>query len=395
MDAMFGFEKDVFERIPAEVVEVMKAMSARIAELEAELAKRKEQAKKNSTNSHRPPSTDSPDRKPKRKPPKDPSGRKRGGQKGHPKHSRPLVEPDEVDVTVECKPDECRCCGSSLAGDDPKPIRHQVAEIPPITPHITEYRLHKIDCADCGKSTRGRLPDDAPTGAFGPRLAAILVLFSGGCRLGKRTIAQLARQLFGLRISLGMICKLERQAAEALDQPVAELAESIRGEHVHIDETSWRENKRRCWLWVVVGPLITLFHIAARRNGKVAKELLGADYSRTATSDRHGAYNWLNLRQMCWSHLRRDFQAMIDRGGSGKAIGEELLCISDAMFEWWHRLRDGAMARSTFRKKVYILRRELRATLRKGVECDNAKTSRVCKRTLLDLRSHRRCRTDQ
>ena len=364
-----------------ERVAVIEEILARLDRLEEQVEELKAKVKQNSSNSSRPPSTDLPSQY-KRKPPKRPSGRKRGAQKGHPKHSRPLVEPDKVDLVVVCKPQQCGHCGTSLEGDDPEPIRHQVAEIPPITPQVTEYQIHKLDCVLCGKPTRGQLPPGAPAGAFGPRLTAILALLSGGCRLGKRTIVQLAQQLFGLTISLGMICKLERRTAEALEQPIAELAEYVRCEHANIDETSWRENKRRCWLWVVVAPLVTLFKIATRRNAEVAKRLLGDEYDKVATTDRHGAYNWITLRQMCWSHLRRDFQAMVDRGGPGKRIGEELLYISDALFEWWHRVRDGTMARSTFRKHVALLRDGLIDTLEMGLACDCPKTQRICKRML-------------
>ncbi len=84
-------------------------------------------------------------------------------------------------------------------------------------------------------------------------------------------------------------------------------------------------------------------------------------------------------RQLCWAHLRRDFQAMIDRGGSGKAIGTALLACSDALFEYWYRVRDGTLARSTFRS-TYIpeLRRQVGELLRRGAACGCAKTAATC-----------------
>jgi transposase len=105
---------------------------------------------------------------------------------------------------------------------------------------------------------------------------------------------------------------------------------------------------RKAWLGVVVTPLVTVFHIAATRCGKVAGELLGSAYRPVVTSDRWKAYNGFRRRQFCWSHLRRDFQAMIDRQNSGAAIGKKLLDLSDRMFAWWHRVRDGTLGRSSF-----------------------------------------------
>ena len=108
-------------------------------------------------------------------------------------------------------------------GDDPEPIRHQVAEVPPVQPVVDEYRLHRLTCPRCRTSTCATLPPGVPTGAFGPRLRAILSVLAGAYRLGKRPIRQLAFDLLGLSISTGMICRLERQGAAELEAPVEEL----------------------------------------------------------------------------------------------------------------------------------------------------------------------------
>jgi transposase len=256
-----------------------------------------------------------------------------------------LVPPEQVKVTIPVKPSACRKCGHALHGEDPQPRRHQVAEIPPIQPEVTEYRLHRLTCTACGTRTSASLPPGVPAGAFGPRLQAVLAILAGGYRLGKRPIRRLAHDLFGLSISTGMVAKLERATAEALQQPMAELQEYARTQHANVDETSWREAMQKAWLWVVVTPLVTVFQIAATRCGKVAGALLGSASRQVVTSDRWKAYNGFRRRQFCWSHLRRDFQAMIDRQNGGTPIGKRLLELSDRMFAWWHRVRDGTLSR--------------------------------------------------
>jgi transposase len=186
----------------------------------------------------------------------------------------------------------------------------------------------------------------APAGAFGPRLQALLAILAGGYRLGKRPIRQLAYDLFGRSISTGMVARLERSTAEALQQPMAELEEYICTQAANVDETSWRESGQKAWLWAVVTPLVTAFRIAATRCGKVAGELLGSAYRHVVTSDRWQSYNRFRRPQFCWSHLRRDFQAMIDRQNAGTPIGAKLLGLSDRMFAWWHRVREGTLNRS-------------------------------------------------
>src|SRR5829696_8265395 len=177
----------------------LQTLQKRIDELEQRL-------NQNSTNSSRPPSSDPPHVK--RPPPKPPSGRKRGGQPGHRRQQRALVPPEQVKQVIPLKPPACRKCGLDLHGDDPRPRRHQVAEIPPFQPEVTEYRLHRLDCTQCGTRTCASLPPGVPTGAFGPRLQAVLAVLAGGYRLGKRPIRQLAQDPFGLSISTGMVAKL-------------------------------------------------------------------------------------------------------------------------------------------------------------------------------------------
>src|SRR5262249_10791914 len=157
-------------------------------------------------------------------------------------------------------------------------------EIPPFQPEVTEYRLHRLTCTECGTRTCASLPRGVPAGAFAPRLQAVLGVLAGGYRLGKRPIPQLAHDLFRLSISTGMIAKLERSTADALAKPMAELEEHVRTQPANVDETSWREAGRRTWLWVVVTPLVTVFRIAATRCGKVAKQLLGSAHGQVVTS---------------------------------------------------------------------------------------------------------------
>jgi transposase len=214
----------------------------------------------------------------------------------------------------------------------------------------------------------------------------VLAVLAGGYRLGKRPIRQLAQDLFGLSISTGMVAKLERSTSAALESPMTELEEHVRTQPANVDETSWREAGRRAWLWVVVTPLVTIFHIAATRCGKVAKQLLGASHSQVVTSDRWKAYNQFRRRQLCWSHLRRDFQAMIDRQDSGTATGKALLDLSERMFAWWNRVRDGTLCRSSFQVYVSGLRGEFFEALENGEGCGCSKTAATCR----DLLAHER-----
>jgi transposase len=354
------------------IASVIEGLGKRIAELEEKL-------NRNSSNSSRPPSSDPIGVK--RQPPAPPSKKRRGGQEGHPRRLRALVPPERVASVTDCKPTECRRCGHSLSGEDAEPRRHQVAELPPIEPEVHEYRLHRLCCPRCHTVTSGVLPDGVSGTAFGPRLHAALSVLAGAYRLSKRQVSQLCSDFLGLTVSVGMIAKLERITADVLERPVAELAERVRtAEAANLDETGWREARLKAWLWVVVTSAGVVFRIVRSRAGSVAQGLLGEEPKPIVISDRFPGYEWIKpkSRQVCWAHLRRDFQAMIDRDGDGAEVGRRLLWQSDKLFESWHKVRDGAIRRSTFLQTVAWLRPMVRSSLERGSRCACAKTAATC-----------------
>ncbi len=166
---------------------------------------------------------------------------------------------------------------------------------------------------------------------------------------------------------------MEEARASVPEQPVA-----------HLDETSWREGGKRAWLWVAVTSLVTVFVVRLARGGQVARELLGEGFGGILVTDRYSAYNWypVRWRQVCWAHLRRDFEAIRGRGGISEEIGDALLKQAHQMFTWWHLVRDGTLSRSTFRSSMSPLRREVERLLEAGSQCGVAKTEGTCREML-------------
>ena len=181
---------------------------SRVAELEAKLGQ-------NSTNSSKPPSSDAPGvvRRPSK-----PKGRKPGGQPGHEGHKRELLPVEKVDVLVELAPERCSRCQGAVCREAgaPAPWRHQVTEVPPVKPHVTEYQQHFGYCAACEVWTPAPLPAGVPAGAFGPRLLALTALMSGRYRLSKRLVQDLLSNVVGVEMSLGAVSGAEQQLSAAL-----------------------------------------------------------------------------------------------------------------------------------------------------------------------------------
>lgn len=352
-------------------------LKARVSELEERLGQ-------NSRNTSKPPSSDPPSLAP--PPPKTGSARKPGGQPGHKGHQRELVPEADVDEIIPVKPTQCRDCGAALRGEDSAPRRHQVAEIPQIKPRITEYQLHALCCSRCNVVTVAGLPQAVPPGAFGPRAVAMVSLLTSFYRLGRRAAAEAMQDLFGLRMSLGSVTACERIASAVLTGPVLEAQAYVKRQSVkQADETSWYEGSARktVWLWVAFTQEVTVFLIRASRGTDVAKDLLGQALGVLVT-DRWCAYTWwpLRWRQLCWAHLKRHFQAFVEAGSKAGRIGGALLVEHKLLFEWWHRVRDGTLARSTFQAYTVALRQRVRALLRRGSLCGHSKTEATCRELL-------------
>ena len=288
----------------------------------------------------------------------------------------------QVKDSHDIKPETCRKCGHTLEGQDPEPYRHQVTEVPPVVAEIVEYRLHVLSCPECGTETCAELPPGVPRGAFGPHLQAMVSLLSGRYRLSKRDTEEVMDDFFQADVSTGSVCALEQRTSEAIREPVEEAREYVKGQPaVHMDETGWREANQKAWLWVAATSLVTVFLIRCSRGGQVAREMLGETFKGILNSDRWSAYNWLpvSLRQLCWSHLLRDFQAFVERGGESRRIGEAILAQSDQMFDWWHRIRDGTMTRAAFQAKMKPVQQKVGQLLRQGTACAHDKTAGTCR----------------
>src|SRR6266571_566927 len=379
METLAALPRDIWERTPPEAQAYIGTLEARVATLEDMVRTLQEQLNQTSRNSSRPPSSDPPQSQRPRRPR---GQRRRGGQPGHPGQTRTLVPVEDVDEVVVLKPKQCSGCHAPLSGDDPTPFRHQVIEIPPIKPMITEYQWHQLVCPECGETTRAPWPAGVPSGTYGPRVHATVALCTGSYRLSKRTTGQVMDDVFGVPMSVGTISQSEQATTEVVAEPVEEARAYVQEQSVaHLDETSWRQGDKRAWLWVAVTSLVTVFLVRMSRGGQVARELLGEKFSGILVTDRYSAYNWypVRWRQVCWAHLLRDFEAMRGRGGCSEEIGDALLAQAHQMFAWWHRVREGTLKRSSFRSYMSPLRQEVERLLEAGSRCGVPKTAGMCR----------------
>jgi transposase len=364
----------------AELLERIAQLAQTVRDLQARLGQ-------NASNSSLPPSANPPDAP---KPVvKKRTGKKTGGQPGHPGRSRLRLPPERVTHTIPLVPSHCERCQAPLPAqpgpDDPEPSWHQFAELPRLAAVVTEFQGHARTCPGCGHVTRERIPAALRAHTFGPRLSAALGYLSGSQHLTQRGLEETAEALFEVPVSLGSITTLQGELSQALAPPHQEIAQVVQQAAVkHVDETGWKEAGHKRWLWTAVSAGAVYFLVQLGRGAQALRGLLGAAIRGIICSDRWSAYQAVPLaqRQICWAHLKRDFQAMVDRGGSGAAVGEGLLFHTEVLFDLWYKVRDGTRRRRWLRRQLAWLRPEVQELLRRGAGCGCAATAGTCAKIL-------------
>jgi transposase len=381
---------DVWAATPEAAQALIVALLAGLAEvatLREEVRELRARVGQHSGNSSRPPSGDPPQAP--RRPPAPPSGRRPGGQPGHVAHQRIVAPAARVDAIVDHRPQACGRCAAPLPADPAVArsrgfVPHQVTELPPARAVVTEHRLHRVVCPACGAPTRAALPADVPTGAFGPRLQATVAVLRGQYHLSQRQVADVCGTVLAAPLAAGSVATLCRDTAAALEPPVAAARATLpRARVVNADETRWPRPQagRTHWLWVAVTEGATVFTLAASRSSAVIKGVLGADYTGVVGSDRYSGYAWLDeaCRQVCWAHLRRDLQALVDRGGTAQAVGAAALAVVHDLFAEWYRFRDGALDRAGLIAAMEPVQDALAAVVDAGLACSDAKAVTLCR----------------
>ena len=385
-----------WDATPVSIQTLVIVLSERLSQLEEKL-------NKNSRNSSKPPSADGFGKPAKGKGKAKKQTRKdaQTDSSKSPRQVRKLYPIEACKEVHEVIPEVCGSCGGGLSGCDSQAHRHQVIELPPITPMVMEYRLHQLTCDCCGESTRARLPAGVSPLGYGERLTAIVAMLSGSYRQSHRQVQALMSDLFNVTVSRGGVGRLRQEMSEAVSAPVAEAKGYVQAQTVkHSDETSFVQGnrdgqnpqKKKGWLWVLATPLVSFFEVVLSRSQATAKALIGENFSGVVNSDRHSAYYWiaLNQWQVCWAHLKRDLTAIAERSGVSKEIGEALLNRQRRLFRWWYQVRAGTLSREAFIERVNYLRTGFKAELEatanlsigKREKTPLARTVRTCRQML-------------
>lgn len=285
---------------------------ARIERLEGQL----EEARRASERQAAPFSRGEPTRRPGR------PGRRSGDDHGRHGHREP---PGEVDEELDA-PLAPRCeCGGEIEQDR---IEYQYQdELPEPRRVRRRFAVHIGKCACCGRRHQGRHPfqtSDALGAAacmLGPRAVALAAELNKELGLSPQKTAK-ALERFGIQITAGGVVGAIARQGRALEPTYRALVEGVRASAaVAPDETGWRINAQKAWMWAFAGEDITVYLIAPGRGYEHAAEVLGEDYSGVLERDGWAPYRrFVNAsHQTCHAHLLRRTGELIADSVAGQA----------------------------------------------------------------------------
>lgn len=363
------------------LLEQNQKLTGQVELLTRQVAELKKELDKNSRNSNEPPSKDRLGERGKIRKKKKPTGRLKGAQKGHKGHCRQLVPVEEVDRILDFFPGPCDVCQQTppqVVCDNP--IRYQVVELLPNgAPHITEYRRHRIEC-ECGEQLVAP-EDEVPISAFGPRLKSFICMLTGEYHLSRRQVVVFLNDVYRIKISLGSVSNFEGQMTKVLQKPCDDcMAEVVKSDIKHLDETSWIRDFERCSVWVFATAFISVFRIAKNGRRSTLLRILGKKHRGILISDRASVFLFWSMqkRQVCWSHLLRAFVGFSQRDGPAGVIGKDLVTCAELVLGYWRAYSSGSVTRERFELCIDAVRRVTKQLLERAVEAEISEFSGSC-----------------
>jgi hypothetical protein len=295
--------------------------------------------------------------------------KRRGRKSGHPGESRSAPpDPDRVeDLFLEA----CPHCDTHLG--DPCGCREHVVEELPLVIRLLVilYRHHQYWCPGCQRIVEaGPHPEEPKHGKLG--LRALLFCADLKHRLGipYRKIREVLASLGGIHVSAGAIQQgMIRLSAFFTATYMALTAALRKAEAVYADETGWKMDGLRWWLWVFTNPDLTVYQAAPTRGSDVPRAILGENFEGTVIADFYAAYNSLpGSSQKCLGHFFRELKACAARGSPAFLVFRDrvkrLLKQAIAL-----RSRREKMSETAFARRVETIRRRL-GECRRGSSTD-------------------------
>jgi len=269
--------------------------------------------KKDSNNSSIPPSKDE-NRKTKSLRKK--SGKNTGGQPGH--KGSTLKMRDKVDEVVDHSPNFCQACGSGLQADKKLRSRRQVIDIPPIKPVVTEHRVYERKCMNCGHNNCGSFPDQVKSPvSYGNGIMTLVAYLSVRQYISMNRIQEILGSVFNVNMSEGTVKNQLSTYANKCNWIYEQIRlRLLRAHWIGTDETGYRLNGKKAWMWTWQNDKYTLLHASTNRGTQTINEVYPAGLANSILL--HDCWKphfriASRTHQLCLVHLLRELEYFIEK----------------------------------------------------------------------------------
>ena len=288
------------------LLQTIERLERRVAALEAENALLKN--KKNSNNSHIPPSQDQ-NRPKKNQSLREPTDRKAGGQVGH--EGTTLECRSKVDEIIKHSPVECSSCGNNLNNDAEQLVStRQLIDIPIIILKCIEHQVYKKQCS-CGHTTVSNFPKHVANPVqYGPNVESLVAYLHARQYLPYGRTKEFLNDVMGLPISTGGINNILQRIAQKALPVYNKIKEKItQSTCIGADETGVNINGKNHWAWTWQNDTLTYIVCAEGRGFKtIAAAFENGLPNAVLIHDRWPCHFQMDTKahQICTAHLLRE-----------------------------------------------------------------------------------------
>lgn len=281
-----------------------------VMEMQRQIEELQNRLNKNSSNSHKPPSSDGLKKKVHNS--REKSGKKQGAQKGH--EGKSLLMTETPDTIITHKVEGYCQCGKSLNRLETTNIqRRQVIDLVDKFVEITEHQIEIKSCA-CGLVHSGEEGQYIPI-QYGERIKGLSVYLNQYQYIPYDRQRELFKDCFGITISHGALVDANKKCFENLSEQEIQIKEAlISSPVIHNDETGIRCEKKTKWIHTSSTDEFTYYSIHEKRGREAINDIgILPDYKGISIHDRYSSYDDYSCKHgLCNAHLLRDLKGLYE-----------------------------------------------------------------------------------
>ena len=284
--------------------------------------------------------------------------KKKGGLFGHIGWFR--ERPRQIDRIEDVKLSECPICKSKDLKEYKDVDEHLQEDV--IIPKVetTLFKKHKYYCRKCKRVVTGKGENELPNSYIGPTAKSLAVFLKYAVKISERDIKNIFDKMFNLKISPSSIMLFREQLKIQALPVYEELIKTLKqAKFMHIDETGWKVDGEKSWLWKFSDKKVCISHIDKSRGQRVVEDILGKEYDGVIVSDFLSAYNKITskAKQRCLVHILRDLKKVIEYWHEDREVlgyCKHLKGIFEDAIELFKEYKDKERDRRFYRKRKLL-----------------------------------------